>query len=924
MNQILGSLNRSTLSSSILSTLRLSEINVQSTAHADYQQDEFDEAKNGTTKDPAVMLINAGEWRGFGHLCRERFEIDCVLGYAKIGKGYILLGTATTDVEDMPEILEIQDILVMPLEYEAALKAIKKHKKKTGVIGRKKRRLSQMAKRKHEELAVLGEHLNVLKGADFADKVSSSEDDEDEDEEENVKEKDEVKVASSGSEGNIDNVLAGTNHNKDQSEKRVSKDSKNEKCKFWFGRKSVEKAEQRCRPLVGQQNEKAVANDLCGYSDTFSSQKDSDMETLRETEPLLSIKSKKTKRNSRKGKKRLRKAMKDEQRRIERKFCKETRRIFKQGGFYLSWEADIWRGSLKIDECTGHLCTEEKDPSLEHKEPEFLWNKHLLEPFGELEKPESNPRIVAKVVRGFVGAVNMRVVDNKQKERLGKMIIVSRRSAKRNGMRYLRRGIDDKGHVANFVETTQIVALMEDKSTHIHQGAHWSWFSYKILRGSIPVFFYQDPSKLQPRPEVQRSISENREKFKRHFEHLRDIYGEESAITCISLVDKCGKEREVGKLYEKLAQEQNIPFVWFDFHKECAGLQFGNVAKLYEDDTVKSTAERQKYLSSVGDTQNGMFRINCIDCLDRTNIVVKSICERVLKKQLCDQKLKLAEAQSFRHRYLGIWANQGDYLSSQYASTNAMKGDFTRNEKRRYTGVVNDGIISLVRFYHGFVTDYYTQVVIDFLLGNEQSDVFERYDSVLDNFDPNAEREKELVQTLRAEKIAKSVSNMYSEEIIGVWWILVNKKDMDPFDLGEGLLVLTSRNAIIDCPKASGDEFGGRMVAEHQIWEIPLEDVRLVKYGSYYTDVRSRHARRPSRNMGCELVWGPSSKPSRLRLRFPSGWRKNRKKSMLKLLMKVLFNSSFIHCDIVDLQSAQKHTAVWDLISYRLRRLIWG
>lgn len=34
-----------------------------------------------------------------------------------------------------------------------------------------------------------------------------------------------------------------------------------------------------------------------------------------------------------------------------------------------------------------------------------------------------------------------------------KFTIISRRSVHRAGVRYLRRGIDEKGHVANFVET---------------------------------------------------------------------------------------------------------------------------------------------------------------------------------------------------------------------------------------------------------------------------------------------------------------------------------------------------------------------------------------------------------------------------------------------------------------------------------------
>lgn len=868
---------------------------------------------------PVILLIGAGEWRRFEHLCRERIEVDCAIGYAKIGNGYLLLGTETTQVTNLPEIREIQDILLLPLEYEAAMKAIRKHKRKAGAMKSKKRRLKQIAKRKHQELTFFGEHFNILKGADLEDK-SSSEDEEGD-------EKGPEKEITNKDKDNIDRSCE-KDCNEETTEQEAPKDIKIEKCIFGFkeGLKAKEEFGNQCS--VKQTDDNDASNTIIKHPDTFSSQKDSDMETLRGTEPLLSIKPKRQENRSRKSKvseKRAQKRLKEEQKRIEKKFCKETRRIFRQGGFYTSRTAEIWQGDLMINETTGGVCTGENKQSSTHK---FLWNEHLLEPFKMQEilakDTGKDPEILAKVMRGFVGAIRIKVQGRNQTERQGKLILVSRRSAKRNGMRYLRRGVDDKGYVANFAETTQLIAFPDEKSTQIYQKVGWQWFSYRILRGSIPVFFYQDPSKLQPRPEVQRSIGENREKFERHFKHLHEIYGKSCPISCISLVDKQGKERKVGKMYEKLALEQKIPFTWFDFHKECSGLRFSNVARLYEDKTVQNGEKLQKYSSSHGDEQNGLFRINCIDCLDRTNIVVKSICERVLKKQLLDQELELVAAPSFRHEFLGLWADQGDYLSSQYASTNAMKGDFTRSERRGYTGVVNDGIISLVRFYHGFVTDYYTQVVIDFLLGNEQSDVFERYDSVLDNFDPNKEKEKELVQSMRAEKITEQLGDKYSEAIIGAWWVMVNEKSTDPFDLVDGLLILTSQNAIIDCRNAAADDFEDEEGAEHKVQSIPLGDVRIVKYGSYYTDVRSRHARRPSRNLGCELIWGPSSNPNLLRLRFPPGWRKTRKKSMLRLLGKVFVNSAFVRCDIVDLQSAQKHTAVWDLISYRLRQLIWG
>jgi hypothetical protein len=48
-----------------------------------------------------------------------------------------------------------------------------------------------------------------------------------------------------------------------------------------------------------------------------------------------------------------------------------------------------------------------------------------------------------------------------------------------------------------------------------------------------------------------------------------------------------------------------------------------------------------------------------------------------------------------------LWADNGDSISKQYASTAAMKGDFTRTRKRDFQGALKDMGISISRFYSG-------------------------------------------------------------------------------------------------------------------------------------------------------------------------------------------------------------------------------
>ncbi len=74
--------------------------------------------------------------------------------------------------------------------------------------------------------------------------------------------------------------------------------------------------------------------------------------------------------------------------------------------------------------------------------------------------------------------------------------------------------------------------------------------------------------------------------------------------------------------------------------------------------------------------QQGVFRINCIDCLDRTNIVQSAIAKVILETQCRKLGLLPPDEQlpsNCRSMYQTMWANNGDVISRQYAGTAALK-----------------------------------------------------------------------------------------------------------------------------------------------------------------------------------------------------------------------------------------------------------
>jgi hypothetical protein len=123
-------------------------------------------------------------------------------------------------------------------------------------------------------------------------------------------------------------------------------------------------------------------------------------------------------------------------------------------------------------------------------------------------------------------------------------------------------------------------------------------------------------------------------------------------------------------------------------------------------------------------TQKGVFRTNCIDCLDRTN-VVQTIFSRISLHKIL-QKLRVSDGQTgddfqefntvFEISFKNIWADHGDHLSQAYSGTKALKSDFTRTGKRNIKGAINDGIYTCTRFYINNFCDGYNQDCHDYFL----------------------------------------------------------------------------------------------------------------------------------------------------------------------------------------------------------------
>ncbi|CAH2096908.1 unnamed protein product [Euphydryas editha] len=247
------------------------------------------------------------------------------------------------------------------------------------------------------------------------------------------------------------------------------------------------------------------------------------------------------------------------------------------------------------------------------------------------------------------------------------------------------------------------------------------------VRGSVPIFWSQPDYKFRPPPRLDRTEEESHVAFKKHFEEELKIYKQ---ICIVNLVEQQGRERIIWEAYSNHVLKYNSPdiiYATFDFHEYCRGMHYENVSILINAiaDVIGEMRFCWRDDRGLICTQNGVFRVNCIDCLDRTNVVQTAIAKYVLELQLCRLGLGAPGCglpPALRTAFLTMWADSGDLVSRQYAGTKALKGDYTRTGERKFTGMMKDGVASANRFLLRHFNDTIKQCAIDIALGQAVND----------------------------------------------------------------------------------------------------------------------------------------------------------------------------------------------------------
>ncbi|QQP35676.1 Phosphatidylinositide phosphatase SAC1Blike, partial [Caligus rogercresseyi] len=333
--------------------------------------------------------------------------------------------------------------------------------------------------------------------------------------------------------------------------------------------------------------------------------------------------------------------------------------------FYFSFEADLTRPLLN-------------EPSGDQGGPSYLYENSRKE-YRRGAWDSMLGLFLTPLIHGAV--LTFKTPINQKNLRL---TIISRRSTQRV-----------EHAVANHVETEQILRLEERPGNLLAES------SFLQTRGSIPLYWHQTPD--IPLGALQSPLCQ----------------ADEALWGLSDLCEPRQSEEGEGRMEAAFAKT-GLHYVPFDFHAECKKAKGGwaqlnkLIRLLQKDFEAYGYYFRETTLfGKEEELQKGVFRTNCMDCLDRTN-VVQSLLATEHINSVWDSILNYP---TFQRLYKNAWADHANLISVQYSGTGALKTDFTRTGVRTKWGLLQDGWNSANRYVFNNFCDGFRTDALNYFVG---------------------------------------------------------------------------------------------------------------------------------------------------------------------------------------------------------------
>ncbi|KHJ34858.1 hypothetical protein EV44_g1285 [Erysiphe necator] len=401
--------------------------------------------------------------------------------------------------------------------------------------------------------------------------------------------------------------------------------------------------------------------------------------------------------------------------------------------FYFSYSYDITR-TLQHNIITERTSIAQGNPFPHNQDYNsmFVWNYNLLKPC--LDKFKCTYSWCLPVIHGYIDQSVLYIYG-----RTVFITLIARRSRYFAGARFLKRGANDRGYVANDVETEQIVSEVLTTSFHAPGPKLYSnpnYTSYVQHRGSIPLYWTQDNTGVTPKPPIELNLVDPfYTAAALHFDNLFERYG--TPIYVLNLVKSRERMPRESKLLHEFTEAINYlnQFLTVDQKIIHKAWDMSRASKNQDQDvigTLESIAEDVVtktgfFHNGDGKTtptmvQNGVARTNCIDCLDRTNAAQFVIGKRALGHQLHALGIitgtYLAYDTDALNLFTHMYHDHGDTIAVQYGGSQLVNTMETYRKINQWTSHSRDMVESFKRYYNNSFLDGQRQEAYNLFLGN--------------------------------------------------------------------------------------------------------------------------------------------------------------------------------------------------------------
>ncbi|KAJ3758562.1 polyphosphoinositide phosphatase [Lentinula raphanica] len=384
----------------------------------------------------------------------------------------------------------------------------------------------------------------------------------------------------------------------------------------------------------------------------------------------------------------------------------------------------------------------------------FAWNFHMMTaPFRDAEANRTH--WLQPLVHGHVDQAKLTV--------LGRVIfvtLIARRSRHFAGARYLKRGVNGEGKVANEVETEQIVfealttpfyypARVDEEKSRRRPNPHYT--SYVQYRGSIPTYWTQESNVMKPPIEI--SVADPfYTAAALHFDDLFKRYG--APITVLNLIKEQEPVPRESKLRDEYTQcvtylnqflpkDKKMDYVPWDMSKAYKSKEQDVISIL--EDLAETSIQQTGFFHSGSEPfyhhlqveeetqdnhpqwrnnislQNGICRTNCVDCLDRTNAAQFVFGKKALGHQLyalgvVDNPILAFDSDAV-NMLTEMYHDHGDTIALQYTGSALVNRVETYRRMPHWNSHSRDIIENIRRFYTNSLLDADKQAAINMFLG---------------------------------------------------------------------------------------------------------------------------------------------------------------------------------------------------------------